>query len=104
MAQTERMKQIEALLADDPADAMTRYMLAMEHASAGDDAEAVKVFREIIASEPYVPAYHMAGQALIRLSLIDDAATMLKAGIDAARQQGDFHALGEMEALLATVD
>jgi predicted Zn-dependent protease len=98
------MTQIEALLADDPADAMLRYMLGMEHASAGDDAEAVNVFRAIIAAEPYVPAYHMAGQALIRQGLLEEAAAMLKQGCDAARKEQDFHALGEMEALLATVE
>ena len=35
---TPRMEQIEALLADDPTDAFLRYGLALEHASAGDDA------------------------------------------------------------------
>lgn len=103
MAKTARMEQIEAMLADDPADDMLHYMLGMEHASAGDDASAVAVFRGLIAKSPYVPAYHMAGQALIRLQQFDAAAAMLQAGIEAARTQGDFHALGEMEVLLATV-
>lgn len=98
------MEQIEALLAEDPGDTMIRYMLGMEHSGSGDDATAVATFREIIAAAPYVPAYHMAGQALIRLEKLDEASAMLKAGIEAARKQGEFHALSEMEALLATVD
>lgn len=104
MAQTERLKQIEAMLDADPADTMLRYMLGMEHASGGDDEAAVGVFRAIIASEPYVPAFHMAGQALIRLGRLEDAAAMLRDGIAAARQQNDMHSLGEMDALLATVE
>jgi hypothetical protein len=104
MAKTARMEQIEAMLADDPADEMLHYMLGMEHSSAGDDTGAVAVFRALIARSPYVPAYHMAGQALIRLQQFDEAAAMLQAGIAEARKQGDFHALGEMEALLGTVE
>ena len=57
-----------------------------------------------VSSAPYVPAFHMAGQALIRLNQTDEAAAMLRDGIDAARTQNDLHALGEMESLLATVD
>jgi uncharacterized protein HemY len=104
MAKTARMAQIEALLELDPDDAMTHYMLGMEHASGGDDGEAVAVFRALIGKQPYVPAFHMAGQALIRLSKHEDAAAMLRHGIEEARKQKDYHALGEMEALLATVE
>lgn len=99
-----RMAQIQALLEADPSDVMARYMLGMEHVSAGDDAAAVAVFRQIIEQEPYVPAYHMAGQALIRLALTDEAAAILRQGIDAARKTGDEHTALEMDALLATVE
>ena len=66
MANTRRMEQLEAMLADDPGDAFLRYGLAMEHASGGDDAGCVAVLRDLIArpaAAPYVPAYLMAGQA-----------------------------------------
>jgi predicted Zn-dependent protease len=101
------MDQIESLLADDPHDAFLRYGLAMEHMSQGDDETAVAVLRELIAlkpDEPYVPAFLMAGQALIRLGREADAAAVLRQGIDAARQVGDTHALGEMQGFLATIE
>ena len=104
MAQTPRMAQIEALLADDPDDVMLRYMLGMEHVSAGDDAGAVRVFRELLAQSPYVPAYHMAGQALNRLGRDAEAGEVLRQGIAAAKAAGDLHAAGEMEGLLATIE
>jgi len=104
MATSARLTQIEAMIAEDPADVMLHYMLGMEQTSLGDDAAAVAVFRAIVEREPYVPAYHMAGQALARQGQLEDAAAMLKDGIEAARAVQDFHALGEMEALLATVD
>jgi uncharacterized protein HemY len=104
MAQTPRMAQIEGMLAADPDDVMLRYMLGMEYVSAGDDAGAVRVFRELTAKTPYVPAYHMAGQALNRLGRDAEACEVLRQGIAAARAAGDLHALGEMEGLLATIE
>ena len=69
MSKTLRMERIEAMLADDPEDAFLRYGLALEHASAGDDAGCVTVLRDLIArttGNPYIPAYLQAGQALYK--------------------------------------
>lgn len=110
MAGTPRMAQIEALLADDPDDAFLRYGLAMEHSSAGDDAEAVRHLRDLIAldpARPYIPAFLMCGQALARLGKEAEAAAVLRDGIAAAGRAGTpeaMHARGEMEGLLATVE
>ncbi len=110
MARTPRMERIEAMLAEAPDDAFLRYGLAMEHASAGDDAGCVAVLRELIsraAAEPYIPAYLQAGQALARQDRTDEAAAILKEGIEAAAKVGTpdaLHARGEMMGLLATVE
>jgi thioredoxin-like negative regulator of GroEL len=107
MAKTPRMGQIEAMLADDPDDHELRYFLAMEHASAGDDATCVAVLREVIArsaAKPYVPAFLQAGQALVRLDKTDEACAVLRQGIDAAAKAGDAHALSEMQGLLASIE
>jgi predicted Zn-dependent protease len=98
------MAQIEALLADDPADAFLRYGLAMEHASAGDDGPAADHLLRLIADEPYVPAFLMAGQILNRLNRADEAVAVLRRGIAAAQAQGNAHAEGEMAGLLATLE
>lgn len=107
MARTPRMAKIEALLADSPDDPELRYGLAMEHASAGDDAECVAVLRDLIAraaERPYVPAYLQCGQALARLDRSEEACEVLRAGVAAARQVGDYHAEGEMQGLLASLE
>ena len=107
MATTPRMAKIEAMLAADPGDAELRYMLGMEHVSAGDDPGAAAVFREVIARHtdpPYVPAFLMAGQVLIRLGREAEAAAVLRDGIEAAKKVGDQHALGEMQGFLATIE
>jgi predicted Zn-dependent protease len=104
------MEQIEALLADDPHDPFLRYGLAMEHSSQGDDATAVQHLRDLIAlnpDAPYIPAFLMCGQALVRLGKEGEAAAVLKQGIAAATRAGTpeaLHARGEMDGLLATVE
>jgi predicted Zn-dependent protease len=104
------MERIEALLAEAPDDPFLRYGLAMEYASAGDDAGCVAVLRDLIArsaADPYIPAYLQAGQALARLDKTDEAAAVLRDGIEAAAKAGTpdaLHARGEMMGLLATVE
>ena len=107
MARTPRMEQIEALLAEDPDDAFLRYGLAMEHASAGDDAACVSVLHDLLArtaANPYVPAFLQCGQALVRLDRTAEACAVLARGIDAARRAGETHAMGEMQGLLASIE
>jgi hypothetical protein len=110
MAKTPRMEQIEAMLADDPDDAFLRYGLAMEYASAGDDAGCVAVLRDLIArsaASPYVPAYLQAGQALVRLDKIGEACAVLRDGIAVAGAVGTpaaLHPRGEMQGLLASIE
>jgi predicted Zn-dependent protease len=101
------MAQIEALLADDPADPFLRYGLAMEYVSAGDDATAARLLTELIAStpgKPYVPAFLMAGQVLNRLGRVAEACDVLRKGIAAAAAAGSDHARGEMEGLLISIE
>jgi Flp pilus assembly protein TadD len=100
-----RREQIESMLGNEPTDPELHYMLAMEHISAGDDAEAVGRFQKLIEVAPnYPPAYHMAGRALQRLNRIDEARALLSQGIPIAQKQGDSHAAGEMMELMASLD
>ena len=105
---TPRMERIEAMLADDPDDAFLRYGLAMEHASAGDDASCAAVLGDLIARDAsYIPAYLQAGQALVRLDRIADACDVLKLGLEASARVGTadaLHARGEMQGLLSSIE
>ena len=68
MAASSRLEQITAMLQDEPNDPELRYMLAMEHVSGGNDAEAVRCFEELMRRCPdYPPGFHMAARALLRL-------------------------------------
>ena len=100
-----RREQLEAMLADSPEDTFLRYALAMEWSSEGDDEKSVEIFRALMGdTPPYVPAFFMCGQSLVRLDRNDEAKTVLTEGIDQARQQNDMHAAGEMTEFLASIE
>lgn len=92
------------MLADDPQDVFLRYSLAMELDKEGDNSASLAKFAELTRENPsYVPAFFMAAQQLTRLERVDEARTFLRDGIEAARQQGNAHAAGEMSEYLASL-
>lgn len=112
MPTSPRLQQIEALLASDPDDEFLRYAQAMEHTSLGDDATAVGHLQSLIALNPvapYIPAFLMAGQSLLRLDREKEAAEVLRAGIAATTKLGGanadaMHARSELQGLLDSVE
>ncbi len=99
-----RREKIEAMLVDDPSDTFLRYSLAMELDKEGaNDASLAKLTELTKDSPPYVPAFFMAGQQLTRLGRVNEARTILRDGIEAARVQGNGHAAGEMSEFLASL-
>ena len=63
-----RREKIEAMLADDPGDTFLRYSLAMELDKEGNHDASLATFAELARRyPPYVPAFFMAGQQLVRL-------------------------------------
>jgi tetratricopeptide (TPR) repeat protein len=100
-----RRQRLEEMVAEDPGDFESRYMLGMEHASAGDDEGAVRCFEEIFKVAPqYAHAYHQAGRALVRLGRIEEARAVLRRGIPVAERGGEHHAAGEMQGLLESLE
>jgi tetratricopeptide (TPR) repeat protein len=105
MSAINRRAMLEEMLSETPNDPELRYMVAMEHVSAGDDLGAIRCFLELIGLDAsYPPAYHQAGRALQRLNRIVEARTILQQGIPIAQKQGDHHAAGEMAELLQTLE
>ena len=99
-----RREKIEAMLADDPRDVFLRYSLAMELDKEGEHEASLQGLAELTRDDPpYVPAYFMAGQQLVRLDRVNEARNFLREGIEAARQQGNAHAAGEMSEFLASL-
>jgi Tfp pilus assembly protein PilF len=105
MADSPRLRQLQEFLAETPDDAELRYAVAMEYLSLGDQEQAVRTFRELIAADArYVPTYLMLGQTLTRLGREDEAKDVLRAGVAAAEQTGNGHALGEIQGLLDSLE
>lgn len=107
MTPEQRREQIEAMLREDPHDDFLRYGLAMEYASAGDLETAVRHLQELIAlkpEKPYVPAFLMAAQSLVKLGRAGEAMATLRQGIEAAGKQNELHAQGEMQSLLESLE
>jgi predicted Zn-dependent protease len=97
-----RRNKIEALLADEPNDQFLRYSLAMELEKEAEHDESLNHLASLQRDPaPYVPAFFMAAQQLVRLGRVEDARSILRAGIDEARRQGNAHAAGEMSEFLA---
>ena len=104
MSGPSRREKIEAMLADAPDDQFLRYALALEMEKAGEHEQSLELLRGLMAeSPPHVPSFLMAAQYLAKRGEYQDARTVLRGGIEAARNQGETHAAGEMSDLLANL-
>ena len=101
---TTRREKTEAMLLDEPGDTFLRYSLAMELDKEGANDSSLEKLAELTRDQPpYVPAFFMAGQQLVRLNRVNEARSILCNGIEAARQQNDAHAAGEMSEFLSSL-
>jgi len=99
-----RRQRIEAMLAEQPADAFLRYGLAVELDKEGDHDRSLALLAELGRdAEPYVAAFFMAGQQLARLERYNESRAVLRDGIEQARRAGNAHAAGEMSEFLASL-
>ncbi|MCC6645091.1 MAG: tetratricopeptide repeat protein [Polyangiaceae bacterium] len=99
---SKRLEMLQRLVASGSTDPFARYGLAMEQRSLGDREAARATFGELRAQAPgYVPQYLMAAQLEVELGDHAAARVIGEAGLVAARDKGDSHALHELETLLA---
>ena len=95
----ERINRLKEFLAASPGDSFLKHALALEYVKLEDDEEAMKIFEEVLTSDPfYIGSYYHLAKLLERKG---DAATAIKwyeKGMQAAKQAGDNHALNELRA------
>jgi predicted Zn-dependent protease len=100
----DRLAMLQQFVARTPNDPFARYGLAMEFKKRGLLIEANAAFAELIERHPdYVPAYLMAGQALLAAGDAAGALDVFTRGVAAARAAGNDHALGELESARAAL-
>jgi hypothetical protein len=99
-----RRSKIEAMLADDPRDQFLRYSLALELEKEAEHVASLNHLARLQReAAPYVPAFFMAAQQMVRLGRVEEARGVLRAGIEEARRQRNAHAAGEMSEFLVSL-
>lgn len=102
---SERLAQLEKMLAKEPNDTFLLYGIALEYKKAQDLLRAIEFLKRVIAlDDGYCYAYHQMGLVHESLDDLDAARQAYRAGIEAARRKGDGHALGEIEAALSMIE
>jgi tetratricopeptide (TPR) repeat protein len=90
---------LQQILAQDPANKLARYGIAMEYVNQGEWTRAMPEFEAVLKLDPgYGAAYYHGGQTLEKLGRLDEAREFYKRGV---ANVTDSHARGEIEAALA---
>lgn len=86
----------------NPADAFSRYGLAMEYVKSGDLVTALDHFMQLLEHNPnYAAGYFHGGQTLEKLGRIDEAKGLYRRGIEVAGDLGDEHTRSELQGALS---
>lgn len=95
------MDQLEKLLRAMPEDADVPYMIAQEHAKAGEHAEAIEWYGRCLALDPgYHYAYFHCARSHEAMEDVDAAMAVLREGLARSRAAGDGKAMGEIAGYL----
>ncbi|MBL8745985.1 MAG: tetratricopeptide repeat protein [Phycisphaerae bacterium] len=96
-----RLAQLEKLHAADAADADVMYMIAQEHAKAGDFDSAIAWYDRCLAADPkYVYAFYHKARAQQATGDVPAAVQSARAGLARARELGQAKAQSELASLL----
>jgi Flp pilus assembly protein TadD len=95
------MEVLQAMVAQNPADAFARYGLAMELVKGGQLESAITEFRALLDHNPnYAAAYFHGGQVLEKLGEVEQARTLYEKGVEVTGRTGDQHTRSELQAAL----
>ncbi len=95
----EKIEKLKSFLISSPGDSFLKHALALEYIKAGNEAEARKLFIDILEHDPsYIGSYYHLARLLERTGETENAKDWYERGMIAARQAGDTHALNELQA------
>jgi Tfp pilus assembly protein PilF len=98
-----RLDQLTKLHAADPADPDLTYMIALEHAKAGDPDTALIWLDKTLALKPtYCYAFYQRAKMFLEKGEDDQAKDVLRTGMKTAAT-ADPHAFSEMQTLLESI-
>jgi Tfp pilus assembly protein PilF len=95
----QKIDQLNSFLINSPEDPFLKHALALEWIKLGNDAEARKLFLEILERDPsYIGTYYHLARLLERAGEMQNAKSWYEKGMAAARQANDKHAYNELQA------
>jgi Tfp pilus assembly protein PilF len=95
----EKIEKLKSFLISSPGDSFLKHALALEYVKLGDEAEARKLFLEILERDPsYIGSYYHLARLLERTGETENAKNWYEKGMIAARQLGDTHSYNELQA------
>ncbi|MDE3195615.1 MAG: tetratricopeptide repeat protein [Acidobacteriota bacterium] len=94
---SSRLEILKSMVEQKPADAFSRYGLAMEYAREGDLEAASAEFEALLGHNPgYAAGYFHGGQTLEKLGRIEEAREYYRKGIEVTDASGDTHTRSEL--------
>jgi len=95
----DRISKLKEYLEANENDSFIQHALALEYVKLGDDAEAKKLFENILLkNENYIGSYYHLGKLLERNDDKEDALRWYERGMLKAKEAGDQHAYNELQA------
>ena len=95
----DRITKLKEFLEANGDDSFIQHALALEYVKLGDDAEARKLFENILnKNENYIGSYYHLGKLLERNEDKEDALRWYERGMLKAKEVGDQHAYNELQA------
>ncbi|MDP7069921.1 MAG: tetratricopeptide repeat protein [Phycisphaerales bacterium] len=97
---TDRLEQLQRMLAGDPTDAFCHYAIGMEYAGRGEHEAAAAHLDQSLATDPDQPYAHFhRARSLMSMGLIEEAAAAIDSGIETAESLGERKAADELADL-----
>src|SRR3954449_2575747 len=94
-----RIERIQEMLQASPEDNFLRHALALEYIKAGNDVEAEKLFKTILAQFPdYIGSYYHLAKLLERNGNTQEAIAWYEQGMQTAKRLNDTHAYNELQS------
>lgn len=95
----DRITKLKEFLQTNENDSFIQHALALEYVKLGDDAEAKKLFENILhQNENYIGSYYHLGKLLERNDAKEEALKWYERGMLKAKENGDQHAYNELQA------
>jgi len=95
----DRVQKLKEFLTENPEDSFIQHALALEFIKAGDDAEAQKLFENVLQRDPgYVGSYYHLAKLLERRGDATSAIKWYEKGMAEAQKAGEGKAYDELKS------